>query len=304
MTVPRHYAAGLADSARWEGFEFRSDDIVISTPSKCGTTWMQMILALLVFHRPELPAPLTTLSPWFDMTGHPVEELRARLAAQRHRRFIKTHTPLDGLPTAPGVTYIVVGRNPLDVAVSIDNHRNNLDLGTTLRLVGRSPMPPGVIPSTQRDRVMAWIESTNEVTSTVSTLPLVVWHLADAWARRHQPNVVLVHYADLRRDLPAMMQTIAARLGITVPADRLDTLVEAATLPRMRARADELVPDERLDLFTDNTAFFGDTATDRSREILTPADHARYEERLAELAPAELVPWLRDGVGSASTEAW
>jgi aryl sulfotransferase len=44
----RHYRGGLTDSERWDGFAFRPDDVVISTPSKCGTTWLQMICALLI----------------------------------------------------------------------------------------------------------------------------------------------------------------------------------------------------------------------------------------------------------------
>jgi sulfotransferase family protein len=43
----------------------------------------------------------------------------AQLAAQEHRRFIKTHTPLDGIPLDPRVTYLVTARHPLDVAVSL-----------------------------------------------------------------------------------------------------------------------------------------------------------------------------------------
>ena len=42
-------------------------DIIISTPPKCGTTWVQMICALLILQEPELPLPLGTLSPWIDM---------------------------------------------------------------------------------------------------------------------------------------------------------------------------------------------------------------------------------------------
>ncbi len=44
----------LLDSRRWDGFEFRADDIVISTPPKCGTTWTQMITALLIFDTADL----------------------------------------------------------------------------------------------------------------------------------------------------------------------------------------------------------------------------------------------------------
>lgn len=37
--------------------------------------------------------------------------------------MIKTHTALDGLPWDDRVTYVCVGRDPRDVALSWDNHR-------------------------------------------------------------------------------------------------------------------------------------------------------------------------------------
>ncbi|MGH9022020.1 MAG: sulfotransferase domain-containing protein, partial [Acidimicrobiia bacterium] len=89
------YRSVIADSARWDGFSFRPDDIVISTPWKCGTTWTQMICALLVFQTPELDRPLDLIAPWVDIQTRTKEDLFADLEAQRHRRFIKTHTPLD-----------------------------------------------------------------------------------------------------------------------------------------------------------------------------------------------------------------
>ena len=77
---------------------------------------MQMICALLVLQRPDLPAPLWQMSPWLDWLGEPIDDVCAQLEAQQHRRFIKTHTPLDGIPIDSRATYIVVGRHPLDMA--------------------------------------------------------------------------------------------------------------------------------------------------------------------------------------------
>jgi hypothetical protein len=119
VDTPVRYQSEDEDSGRWRGFEFRPGDIVISTRSKSGTTWMQMICALLVLQEPELPVPLAELSPWLDWLPVPREEVYAHLDAQRHRRFIKTHTPLDGLPLDARATYIVVARHPLDAAVSL-----------------------------------------------------------------------------------------------------------------------------------------------------------------------------------------
>src|SRR5262249_40689536 len=123
---PMRYRSVIADSARWDGFEFRPRDIVISTPPKCGTTWTQMLCALLIFDGPEFPAAMAAMSPWLDMCNRSLADVRAALAAQPHRRFIKTHTPLDGIPLRPEVTYVVVGRDPRDVAVSYEHHADNM----------------------------------------------------------------------------------------------------------------------------------------------------------------------------------
>jgi hypothetical protein len=65
------------DSQRWEGFEYRSSDIVITTPPKCGTTWTQMLCAMLIFDGPDFPAPLSELSPWLDQTIYSLDTVRA-----------------------------------------------------------------------------------------------------------------------------------------------------------------------------------------------------------------------------------
>src|SRR5258707_8802090 len=98
MTAVRRYEASMYDSSRWDGFELRPGDIVISTPPKSGTTWTQMICALLVFQEPVLRQPLSTVSPWLDMLSRARRDIVADLEGQTHRRFVKTHTPLHGLP--------------------------------------------------------------------------------------------------------------------------------------------------------------------------------------------------------------
>ncbi|HBW20866.1 MAG TPA: sulfotransferase, partial [Actinobacteria bacterium] len=135
---PVRYRSAETDSSRWYGFAFRDGDIVISTRSRTGTTWMQMICALLVFQTPDLPAPLAELSPWLDWLITPREQVWARLEAQRHRRIIKTHTPLDGIPIDQRATYIVIGRHPLDIAVSLYHRAGNLDHGRIRQLAGQS----------------------------------------------------------------------------------------------------------------------------------------------------------------------
>src|ERR1700730_15329916 len=135
--APVRYRSPDEDSARWTAFRFRPGDIVISTRSRSGTTWMQTICALLIFQSPELPASLASLSPWLDSLVAPRARVLAAPEAQQHRRFIKTHTPLDGIPMDQRVSYIVVARHPLDMAVSLYYHGQNIDRTRWRQLTGQ-----------------------------------------------------------------------------------------------------------------------------------------------------------------------
>jgi aryl sulfotransferase len=287
--VPVRYRSPEEDSARWLEFPFRRGDIVISTRSKSGTTWMQMICALLVFQTAER---LVELSPWLDWLVVPRHEVYARLASQRHRRFIKTHTPLDGLPLDQQATYIVVARHPLDMAVSLYHQGENLDRDRIAQLTGRDPStrPERERPPV-RDWLLAWVDGGSEPREQLDSLPGVLWHLSDAWARRHEPNVVLAHYDDLSADLDGEMRRLADHLGITVAPEIWPELVYAARFEQMRTRARELAPDAGGTL-RDHQRFFRRGTSGAGQELLTAGPLARYHARTAQLAPPDLLDWL------------
>ncbi|MFE9182904.1 sulfotransferase domain-containing protein [Micromonospora haikouensis] len=289
---PFRYRSSEEDSARWAGFPYRDGDIVISTRSKSGTTWMQMICALLVFGTPDLPAPLPHLSPWLDWLAEPRDEVYARLAAQRHRRFVKTHTPLDGVPLDDRAHYVVVARHPLDMAVSLWHQSGNLDRARLAELTGR-PAPAG--PPTPRtplvESLRRWVDREVDPRAELDSLQGVLWHLGDAWGRRDRPNVTLVHYDDLVADLAGQMRALAGRLGVEVAQPRWPELVEAATFDRMRERADLLVPDP-AGVLKDRNAFFRRGRSGQGRELLDAATLARYRARTAALSPPDLLAWL------------
>ena len=301
------YRTGVYDSDRWQQFSARPGDIIISTPAKCGTTWMQMICALLVFRRTTLDRSLDLISPWLDMQIRDIDDVIADLEAQKHRRFLKTHTPLDGLPYDSAVTYICVGRDPRDVGVSWMHHSDNLNLPALFtardRAVGNDDLA-----EMYRDRVPApadplarfwrWVDDSSNGELARTGLALTMHHLSTFWAVRDQPNVVLVHYEDLQRDLEGEMRRIARRLDIEIDEQRLPELVAAAGLDAMRDRADEIAPDVSFGILADNRAFFRGGGTGQWRDLLDEAGQHRYAERVQQLGPPDLVEWVhRDPVG-------
>jgi aryl sulfotransferase len=289
------YISPDEDSARWDGFPFRDGDIVISTRSKAGTTWVQMICALLIFQTPELDNPVGWYSPWLDRLTRPKEEIFARLEAQRHRRFIKTHTPLDGVPIDPRATYIVVGRHALDSAVSLYYQGENINRARQRQLTEEAtgqPMPaePDKPRKPAREWLLDWIDNEAGPHEQMDSIRGVLWHDSDAWGRRLEPNIVLLHYADLCADLDGQMRQLAGRLDIAVPDVAWPGLVEAATFTSMRAAAEKITGSGQI--LKSASAFFRRGTSGAGRELLTADELAHYEARAAELAPPDMLRWL------------
>ena len=301
--MPTRYRSLISDSARWDGFEFRPDDIVISTAPKCGTTWMQMICALLVFQTTTFDTSLDLISPWLDMLTRERGDVIADLDAQTHRRFIKTHTPFDGLPYDERVTYVVVGRDPRDVALSWDNHMTNMNferlLGARAAAVGLDdlaemfPDGPPENPDSEIERFWLWVDNaTPPSEAATGGLISMMNHLTTFWSVRERPNVVLFHYDDLKTDLEGEMRRLAAQLAISVPDDVWPELVEAATFERMRAGADRIAPDTTHAIWQSTQQFFHRGVSGQWRALVDEEGLRRYYERVAELAEPDLIRWL------------
>ena len=196
---------------------------------------------------------------------------------------------MDGVPVDARATYIVVARHPLDMAVSLYHQGDNLDRRRLAELTGEPARPSTPRPSVH-EWLVRWTETETTAVEQPDSLVGVLHHLTDAWAR--DPSIVLlVHYDDLLADLAGEMRRVADRLGIEVPEAVWPSLVDAATFDRMRSRSAELVPN-RLGVLKDPAAFFRRGTSGAGRDLLSPDELATYEERVASLAPPDLVAWL------------
>ena len=294
----RHYKHQVWDTARWRGFEPRPGDILVCTPYKAGTTWMQMVCALLVFQRTELHLPLTEISPWLELRAAPVSETHAIFAAQDHRRIIKTHTPLDGLSWFPEATYICVGRDPRDIFMSMLNHLKigNPDADAIFkREIRESGEEPETLPEDPNEFFQMWLTNGSfPWESDGKPFWSVFRHGATFWAHRDEPNILMVHYGDLKADLEAEMRRIAEALAIEVAEDIWPDLVAAASFESMKKNADRMAPDTNFKMWKDNSQFFNKGACGQWHGVLSAESLALLDQVTAKY-PADYIGWLFNG---------
>ena len=298
----RTYRHWIIDSTRWDHFPTRPGDIVIATYPKCGTTWMQRIVNLLV-HQSPAPVALSQMSPWIEMRIiEPIEAAVARLDSQTHRRFVKTHLPLDGLPFHDDVSYIHVARDGHDACMSYHNHCTGLtddalalldQAGAADDEVNRDYPRPADDPATF---FHDWI-SQGAVPGHDDGLPhLSYFALEDSyWAQRAQTNVLLVHYNDLQADLHSEMRRIADFLDISLPPSRLPELADAASFESMRRDGDQLLSAHAGMFKGGNDRFFFRAQNQRWRGVIDAQDLALYDAKVAERFSPACAAWVAHG---------
>jgi aryl sulfotransferase len=289
------------DSRHWNRYVPRAGDVIVCTPPKTGTTWTQRIVSLLIFQSADA-RPITQTAPWLDARFHPLDEIVATLERQTHRRSIKTHLPFDAIPVYDEVKYIHVGRDGRDVVMSWHNHcskyteetLSGLDaIGVEDETLGRP------YPRAARDVGTFfddWMTEGEEGLRRDNFPASSFFEIENSyWAKRHESNLLIVHYADLKTDLCGEMHRIADFLDIAVPADIWPTLVDAATFETMKRNGAALLPGAsmRWDQGSDGFLFSGTNG--RWHDVLNAGDIARYEARVRrELSPG-LARWLENG---------
>jgi aryl sulfotransferase len=297
--LPRRvYRSFYTDSTFWEKYQPRPGDIVISTPAKVGTTWTQRIVSVLVFQSTRLPAALWEVSPWLDATFVPLDVMFQGLDAQQHRRFVKTHLPMDALPIYEEVSYLVVGRDLRDAALSSHNHAvglNDADIDFQIP-VGEDVHTPEV-PVITSDIHVYWREY-----FTRSPFPWESdgWpynsptrHLASWWEHREEPNILFLHYQDMLDDLDAQMRRVSAFLGIDVDETIWPELVSACTFSSMKAKSGEVIPSQ-LEEAVSGFEFFHKGRSGQWHGLFGEEEMGLYEAAMARL-PDDLREWLAHG---------
>ncbi|MBL4783680.1 MAG: sulfotransferase domain-containing protein [Porticoccaceae bacterium] len=284
------------DSTIWNELNFRDDDIIIATYAKSGTTWMQQIISQLLFNGDD-SLEVAEMSPWLDLRVPPKDIKLPMVEAQTHRRFLKTHLPVDALVFSDKAKYLYIARDGRDVLWSMFNHHTNANegwysaLNDTPGLVGDPIEKP---PESILDYFHDWIEQNGH-----PWWPY--WeNIRSWWTIKDLPNVYMVHFENLKQDMQGEIRRIAAFLDIPIDETKWSKIVEQCGFDYMKKNAVKSVPLGGA--FWDGGAetFIHKGINGRWRDILSEQDVLLYENKAAEELGAECAHWLATGQMSSN----
>lgn len=288
MTGRKLYLGPLTDNRRWEMVTIRPDDVIVVTPPKCGTTWMQTIVALLLSGDPEVETELSVKMPWVDIRIREMSEVAERLEAMTHRRSMKSHTPMDGLPLDDHAMYLCVFRHPLDAHFSYRKHVRNIPM-TWFDMWYPEGDPDAVT-------FRRFLDGGAEGFDT-DAMPLahILQHYKAARALADRRNVALFHYTDMKRDLPGTFAKIADLLGLSHTDAVMAQLVQAATFDNMKTHAVRYAPSGGKGFMKSDSEFFHSGTNGKWHGKLTEAELSAYDAMMDAHLSAEDRAWLEFG---------
>ncbi|MEH6502579.1 MAG: sulfotransferase domain-containing protein [Cycloclasticus sp.] len=279
------------DSTIWNDFKFRDDDIVIATYAKSGTTWMQQIVAQLLFNGEE-GLDVAEMSPWMDLRVPPKEVKLPAVEAQTHRRFLKTHLPVDALVFSKKAKYLYIGRDGRDVLWSMFNHHSTANDAWYAALndtPGRIGPPIEKPPASITQYYHEWLDHDGH-----PWWPF--WqNIRSWWAIRDLPNVHFVHFANLKNNMAGEIRRIAEFLETPIDDKKWDRILRHCSFDYMKAHATKSVPLGGAFWEGGAQSFIHKGTNGRWRDVLQADEVVKYEQRAAKELRDECAHWLETG---------
>jgi aryl sulfotransferase len=268
------------DSTIWNDFKFRA-----------GTTWVQQIVAQLLFNGQE-GLEVAEMSPWLDLRVPPKEEKLPEVEAQQHRRFLKTHLPVDALVFSPKAKYLYIGRDGRDIVWSFYNHHataNEVWYEALNDTPGRVGPPIEKPPASIRQYFNDWLDKDG----------YPVWpfweNIKSWWDIRHLPNVLFVHFAKLKEDMPGQIRRIAKFIEIPIDETKWDAILKHCSFEYMKKNATKSTPLGGIFWKGGAKVFVYKGKNGRWRDTLTVEECRKYERMAKEKLGEACAHWLATG---------
>jgi hypothetical protein len=198
-----------ANVTRGLAYQPRPTDIFISPYSKCGTTWMQQIVHGLRTGGSMDFDEITEVIPWIEMAHDMGVDPEAPQVAEP--RAFKSHLGWNRIPK--GGRYIVVLRDPIDAMVSLYNFFDGWIF--------------------ERGAI-ALAEFADTYLGRDDTGGSYWGHARSWWAERHRPDILLVCFEHMKRDLPGIVNRVADFIGGSIGPEARAIATAQASLDFMK----------------------------------------------------------------------
>jgi len=207
----------------FRGYVPGPQDVFVMTYAKSGTNWMMQIAHQLIHHGKGEFDHIHSLVPWPDAVlmnpmmrdyAIPLDQATAWQTAPERKRVIKTHFNWALLPYSEEARYIAVIRDPKDVFVSAYFFMKDSGMGAAM------PSVDTMYRLFLADKFLlggSWPANA-----------------AGYWAQRRRPNLLVVSFASMKRDLEGTVRRVAAFLDIRVPDDIIRAVCEKASFQYMK----------------------------------------------------------------------
>lgn len=222
----------FTDESRQFGnnFQPKSSDIILGTFAKCGTTWIQQIAHGLRTRGDMDFDDITTVTPWISIAYNLGWDLEASQKAEP--RVYKSHLNWHDIPK--GCKYICSFRNPEDAFVSFYRFfEGRFFEAETISIESLSHL------WAPRDKLFEQ----------------GYWHhLISWWEQRHNSDVLLLCYEDMKDDLEGTVRKISDFMAIELDDHLLSIVLKQSSREFMLANQDKFDNPDAMRKFTNEVA--------------------------------------------------
>jgi len=258
-------------------FQARSTDVLITTPPKAGTTWMQQILHQLRTGGDESFTSIDEVVPWLERSrsGKSWQEVINYYETLPDPRLFKTHCTAEQTPGIDTAYIILTSRDPRDCCISFYHHL--LNMTDEARIHAKI-----VRPDSFDEYIERWLDS-------------AVWYrnVKSWWPYYIHKKVLWLRYQDMKSDLDASIDRIVDFLGWDVSPEQKETVIEYSSFEWMKRH------DEKFSSQGDSGKpqfkpgqFIRQGMVGKHQEIMTKEQEQRILDKAHEMLEPECLKFL------------